>query len=188
MKLLFWAIVGGLLGTALMDIAGSLAERLKITSVGKWGGNRALGRWALGIFRGHFVHKDILKSSPLKNELFAGWITHYFTGGCVALTYPFFFLAFNVTTPEDHLLPSLIWGGATIVLPWFILYPAFGWGFFGIRAPKGTRPLVATTISHLLYGLGLGIVLNIVSQHWSVWSQRSKCSIIAIYWYLCLIE
>ncbi len=34
MKLLFWAIVGGLAGTALMDIPGSFAERLKITSRG----------------------------------------------------------------------------------------------------------------------------------------------------------
>ena len=84
----------------------------------------------------------------------------------MALTYPFFFLAFNVTTPADHLVPGLIWGLATTVLPWFILYPAFGWGFFGIRAPKGTKPLVATTISHLLYGLGLGIVFNMTSQLW----------------------
>ncbi len=34
MGLLLWSIVGGLVGTGLMDIADSIAERLKITSVG----------------------------------------------------------------------------------------------------------------------------------------------------------
>ncbi len=34
MELLFWSIVDGLVGTGLMDITGSFAERLKITSRG----------------------------------------------------------------------------------------------------------------------------------------------------------
>ena len=110
------------------------------------------------------MHGDIVKANPVKNELPAGWITHYLTGGIVALTYPVFYLAFKVPMPADHLFPALLWGLATTLLPWFILYPAFGWGFFGIRAPSGTRPLISTTFSHVLYGLGLGIVLDITSQ------------------------
>lgn len=34
MELYFWAIFGGLLGTGLMDLAGSFAERLRIVSGG----------------------------------------------------------------------------------------------------------------------------------------------------------
>ena len=34
MELFFWALIGGLVGTALMDIIGWMAGRLKIT----WGG------------------------------------------------------------------------------------------------------------------------------------------------------
>jgi hypothetical protein len=81
----------------------------------------------------------------------------------VALTYPFFYLAFNLPLPENHLLSSLVWGLATTLLPWFFLFPAFGWGLFGVRAPKGTRPLISPAVSHVFYGLGLGIVLNIAS-------------------------
>ena len=110
------------------------------------------------------MHGDIVKANPVKNELPAGWITHYLIGGIVALTYPVFYLAFKVPMPSDHLFPALLWGLAKTLLPWFILYPAFGWGFFGIRASSGTRPLISTTISHVLYGLGLGIVLDITSQ------------------------
>ncbi len=82
----------------------------------------------------------------------------------MALTYPVLYLVFDVTLPEDHLLPALLWGLATSLLPWFVLYPAFGWGLLGTRAPNGTRPLLSTAISHSLYGLGLGMVLNIASQ------------------------
>ncbi len=34
MELYFWAFLGGLIGTGLMDVAGSFAERLKIVSGG----------------------------------------------------------------------------------------------------------------------------------------------------------
>lgn len=81
----------------------------------------------------------------------------------MALTYPVFYLAFNLSLPENYLLSSVAWGLATTLLPWLILFPAFGWGFFGVRAPQGRRPLILPTVSHLVYGLGLGIVLNIAS-------------------------
>jgi hypothetical protein len=93
-----------------------------------------------------------------------GGAFHYFTGGSVVLTYPLFYLAFNVPIPGNHLIPSLLWGLATVLFPWFILFPGFGWGFFGVRAPKGTRPLIAPAVAHSCYGLGLGIVLTIASQ------------------------
>jgi hypothetical protein len=89
-----------------------------------------------------------MESSPIKNEVSVGWAFHYFTGGTVALTYPLFYLAFNV---------------ATALFPWFILFPGFGWGFFGARAPSNVRSLISPMVEHLFYGLGLGIVLNIAS-------------------------
>ncbi len=59
-----------------------------------------------------------------------------------------------------------LWGLATTVLPWFTNFPGFGWGLFGVRAPKGTRPLIAPAIAHACYGLGLGLVLTMsVARH-----------------------
>ncbi len=91
-------------------------------------------------------------------------MTHYLVGGTLALTYPALYLVSGVPLPGNHVLPGLLWGLATTLLPWIIFYPAFGWGFFGGGAPEGTRPVLSPTISHLVYGLGLGIVLNIASQ------------------------
>ena len=94
--------------------------------------------------------------------MYAGRVFHYFTGATVGLIYPAFYFTFDVM-PEDHLLPGLAFGLATVALPWFLLFPAYGDGVFGVRAPVGSRPLVAPTIEHILYGLGLGIVLNAAS-------------------------
>ncbi|HEU4340182.1 MAG TPA: DUF6789 family protein [Candidatus Binatia bacterium] len=127
-----------------------------------------MGRWLLHAVRGQFVHKNIIKAAPVKHESAVGGITHYLLGGSLALTYPALYLVSGAPLPGNHMLPGLLWGLATTLLPWIIFYPAFGWGFFGVAAPQGTRPVLSPTVSHLVYGLGLGIVLNIVPPQWSV--------------------
>ncbi len=128
MELLLWSIVGGIVGTVLMDVADKIMERTNFTKGAACGGPRALGRWFLGLFSGHFVHENIIESNPVKNEVSVGWIFHYSLGAGVALTYPLYFLVLNIPMPENHLVPGLIWGLATTVLPWFILYPCFWLG------------------------------------------------------------
>ena len=114
------------------------------------------------------MHKNIIKAAPAKHEFAIGGITHYLLGGSLALTYPAVYLISGAPLPGNHLLPGLLWGLATALLPWIIFYPAFGWGFFGVRAPQGMRPVLSPTVSHLVYGLGVGIVSSIVSQDWVV--------------------
>ncbi len=104
----------------------------------------------------------------MKNERAVGWIFHYFTGGTVALTYPAVLLWFTGAVPSNNLIPGLVWGLATVLLPWFVLFPGFGWGFFGIRSPGNVRHLLSPSIEHSIYGLGVGIVLTITSQLWQV--------------------
>ena len=58
------------------------------------------------------------------------------------------YIVLNVPMPENHLVPGLFWGLATAVLPWFTNFPGFGWGYFGVRAPKGMRPLAAPAMAH----------------------------------------
>ena len=64
--------------------------------------------------------------------------------------------------PSDHLVPCLAWGLVATFLPWLILFPAYGWGAFGVDAPENVSTLVAPVISHLFYGLGLGLTLNLL--------------------------
>ncbi len=165
MELWLWAVVGGLAGTVLMDVVGWIAGKLRI-GWGGCGGSAAMGRWVLGVFHGRLVHKNIIDSDALKNEKAVGWISHYVTGGALALTYPAIFLSFASAMPGNNLIPGLMWGFVTALLPWFVLFPGFGWGLFGARSPGNVRPLLSPAVEHSIYGLVLGMVLNMTSQLW----------------------
>ena len=155
------AYFGGIVGAVLMDITETLAARVGLTS----GVNVALvGRWALGLLRGQWAHADIARSPERLDEVRAGWVFHFLVGGGgVALLYAAFVHAAGITMPNHHLWGGVIFGGATSLLPWLLLLPAFGWGWFGRRGPRGSNALLASMISHVPYGLGLGVVMALGS-------------------------
>ena len=156
------AYVGGLFGAVLMDITETLAARASLTS----GVNVALvGRWALGLLRGQWVHADIACSPARPGEVRMGWAFHFLVGGGgVALMYAAFVHAFGLSAPLHHLWGGVIFGAATSLLPWLVLLPAFGWGWFGRRGPQGSNALLASTVSHIPYGLGVGVVMALGSS------------------------
>ena len=159
MEILVWAFLGGIVGAILMDITETYAAKIGITS----GVNIALvGRWFLSLLRGQFFHPNILDSKPLPQEVKAGWTFHFlFGGGGVALIYPLFFQAAGLPFPNNQLLGGLLFGLSTSLLPWFILLPSFGWGLFGRRGPHGSNALLASTLSHIPYGIGVGAVIAV---------------------------
>lgn len=159
MEIIAWAFLGGIVGSILMDITETYAAKVGITS----GVNIALvGRWFLRLLHGQFFHHNILHSKSLPQEEKAGWAFHFLVGGGgVALLYPLFFQVTGLSIPNNHLLSGLLFGLATSMLPWFILLPSFGWGFFGRRGPQGSNALLASTLSHIPYGLGVGAVITV---------------------------
>lgn len=159
MEILVWAFLGGIVGAVLMDVTETYAAKIGITS----GVNIALvGRWFLSLLRGQFCHANILNSTPLPSEVKMGWAFHFLLGGGgVALIYPVFFQVTGISLPANHLLGGLLFGLATSLLPWFILLPSFGWGLFGRRGPQGSNALLASTLSHISYGLGVGAVIAV---------------------------
>ena len=156
------AYVGGIVGAALMDITETLAARVGLTS----GVSVALvGRWALGLLRGQCAHADIARSPAQPGEVRSGWAFHFLVGGGgVALLYAAFVQAAGFNGPTHHLWGGVIFGAATSLLPWLLLLPAFGWGWFGRRGPRGSNALLASMVSHLPYGLGVGVVMALGSS------------------------
>ena len=154
MEIFVWAFLGGIAGAVLMDVTETYVAKIGITS----GVNIALvGRWFLGLLCGQLFHSNILNSKPLPQEVKAGWAFHFLVGGGgVALFYPLFFEATGLPFPNNQLLSGLLFGLSTSLLPWFILLPSFGWGLFGRRGPQGSNALLASTLSHIPYGLGVG--------------------------------
>ena len=156
------AFLGGIVGAVLMDITETVLARIGITS----GVNvTLLGRWFMGLRRGQLAHANILDSQPLPREAGMGWAFHFLVGGGgVALMYPAFLQFSGIALPTHHLLGGMFFGWATSLLPWFVLLPAFGWGWFGRRGPRGSNALLASTLSHIPYGLGIGAVMALGSN------------------------
>lgn len=150
------AFVGGLVGTLAMDAIKYIGHKLHLI-----GGVRMdmLGRWSLGMLRGRFVYADIHDAPGFPNEVVAGWLFHYLTGGLVAIAYPLMLIALNIPLQQAHLIHAILFGLATSVLPWFVVYPAFGKGWFGARAPKASKPVLTSLVSHTFYGAGIGLVM-----------------------------
>ncbi|PWB67434.1 MAG: hypothetical protein C3F16_00080 [Betaproteobacteria bacterium] len=157
MNLFVLAFLGGILGAVLMDVTETVAARAGISS----GVNVALvGRWFLGLTRGRLAHADIRDSQPLPGEVRAGWAFHILVGGGgVALIYPALLQFAGPMLAAHHVLGGVLFGLATSALPWFILLPSFGWGWFGQRGPQGSNALLASPLSHIPYGFGVGAVI-----------------------------
>jgi Protein of unknown function (DUF2938) len=156
------AYAGGIVGAVLMDITETFAARAGLTS----GVSVALvGRWALGLLRGQWAHADIARSPARPGEVRSGWAFHFLVGGGgVALLYAAFVHAVGLQVPTHHLWGGVIFGMATSLLPWLLLLPAFGWGWFGRRGPRGSNALLASMVSHIPYGLGVGVVMALGSS------------------------
>ena len=154
MNILVIAFLGGILGAVLMDISEAAMARVGIRN----GVNVALvGRWFLGLTRGRLAHGDIQSSPSLPCEAGLGWAFHFLVGGGgVAIIYPAVPLVLGTPLLTHPILGGLLFGLVTSLLPWFVLLPAFGWGWFGRRGPPGTNALLASPLSHLSYGLGVG--------------------------------
>lgn len=153
------AFLGGIFGAVLMDISETAMARVGIRS----GVNVALvGRWFLGLTRGRLTHADIRLAPSMPGEAGAGWAFHLLIGGGgVALIYPAVLLATGVHSSDHPMLAGLTFGLVTSLLPWLVLLPAFGWGWFGRRGPAGANALLASPLSHIPYGLGVGAVLTL---------------------------
>lgn len=154
-QLLGVASLGGIVGTAAMDAIKYVGHKARLI-----GGVRMdmLGRWSLGMLDGKFVHEDIHASPPRDGENLAGWIFHYLTGVIVAWFYPLFVLVVGLVVNPPQMSSAILFGLSTSVLPWFMVYPAFGKGWFGSRAPKAARPILTSIVSHTFYGAGIGAV------------------------------
>ena len=151
------AYAGGIVGAVLMDITESLVARAGLTSGVSVG---LVGRWALGLLRGQWSHADIARSPARPGEVRAGWAFHLLVGGGgVALLYAAWLHAAGWAQPAQRLWGGVAFGALTSLLPWLLLLPAFGWGWFGRRGPRGSNALLASLVSHLPYGLGVGAVM-----------------------------
>jgi len=146
-------ILMGIFATYVMDfLAGLLVKRKIIYALIA---PEVIGRWFLYMFRGKFVHKDIHKTPALNNEKLWCFLSHYLIGIAIAGIY----LVLDLTVPiiRDQIWTPLVFGIATVLLPWLWMFPSIGIGLLASKSPDRSRILKTSIVNHTDFGLGLFI-------------------------------
>ena len=151
--IIFEMVLMGIFATYFMDfLAGLLTKRKIIHSLIE---PEVIGRWFLSMFRGKFIHEDIHHTPELKNEKLWCFLSHYLIGTVLAGIY--LLLDLKVPIIRDQIWMPLVFGIATVFLPWLWLFPSIGIGFFALKSPDQSRILKTSIINHTNFGLGLFI-------------------------------
>ncbi|VVD67902.1 membrane protein [Pandoraea aquatica] len=140
----------GVFATVVMDLWALLLRRvfgiasLDFAMVGRWLGHMRAGR---------FTHAGIARATPVVGEKALGWFAHYaigvgFAAGLVMVTGAAWLDA--PTWP-----PALAVGIATVVMPFFVMQPAFGAGVAASKTPKPAQARLRSLLTHTVFGLGL---------------------------------
>ncbi|ALX13534.1 hypothetical protein P350_18005 [Burkholderia cepacia JBK9] len=112
-----------------------------------------VGRWIGHMMHGRLRHASIVAASPVAGERALGWLAHYAIGIAFAALPVAIAGTAWIDTPTP--LPALVAGVASVVAPFFVMQPAFG---FGIAASRTPHPGIArrrSLVTHLSYGVGL---------------------------------
>ncbi len=148
-----WLAIG-VLSTLTMDLARPLLFRLGVC--GPTPGNFA-PRWFAHLLRGRLVHADIASAPALPGELPTFLVAHYLIGLTLAALY--LLLAGRAA---GNFLWAGLYGFATSVLAWLLMFPAMGYGAFGLRF-AGT-PIRTTALFHLVFGFALASWWRVVHR------------------------
>jgi hypothetical protein len=143
-------VLTGIIATLTMDVLSGGAIKLQLISPLP---PRLIGRWFASVAKGQPFHHDIGQVSPVNYEMAIALPVHYAIGVTLALAYVLATSALGLSPRNPF--TALSFGLITNVLPWLVMFPAMGYGWFGAHCPPGTRLFVSSLISHCLFGLGL---------------------------------
>ena len=159
MPLKWWQVLlAGVIATASMDVLTAIAIRLRLIAPLS---PNVMGRWFASVAHGHPLHEDIGRAVPISHELAIAIPGHYAIG--TFLFALFVLMASRIGWPTRSLAPALTFGLCTNAFPWFLMFPAMGYGLFGAHGPVGTRLFVSSLLSHTFFGVGIWIAVRVMS-------------------------
>jgi hypothetical protein len=120
-----------------------------------------LGRWLCHMPEGTFRHASITAAAQKPLECPVGWIAHYSIGAIFALV--FIVLASGEWLARPTLLPALLYGIGTVVLPLFVMQPSLGLGIASSKTPKPTQARLKSLGTHAIFGVGLYVCALVVN-------------------------
>ncbi|MFJ4371378.1 DUF2938 domain-containing protein [Pseudomonas japonica] len=149
MSLLPSILLIGIAATVLMDGWTLLLKRLGVATLDY----AMLGRWAGHLLRGQVHHAGIARAEPVSHERAWGWALHYAVGLLFAAGLLLVVGEGWLQAPTPG--PALIFGLVTVLLPWCVMQPAMGAGFFASRTPTPWRNRLRSLGTHGVFGVGL---------------------------------
>lgn len=165
LRLVITAIALGFLATAFLDVYNYVQHLLFNKPLTRY---EFIGRWVIYMTDGVFSHVSIKAALPRTGELLLGWVGHYSIGVGFALLMLLFTGIKWIEKPT--FMPALIVGFATCSIPYFIMYPAMGYGVAGILTTNPTNMQVKVLISHLVFAIGLylsGWLVHTIYAHYT---------------------
>lgn len=154
---LLLSILLGVLATAFMDLWAMVQTKITGQPALNYG---LVARWITHFVRTGelFLEKrgGIQQIPPIKDEKTMGMLAHYGIGVSLAIFFVFFF-----SSADFFLAPSVFYaitfGVITTLIPYCLMQPAFGAGYFASKTPKPNETRLKSLIAHFSYGLGLYI-------------------------------
>jgi len=142
-------ILSGVLATLTQDIANVI-----LRAIGAYRGlpPEIVTKWFAYAMEGTFFHQRIDASPEIGGSLVQTMILHYLIGIGMALI---FLLAIKPMPRVNLTWAALVYGAITVAFPWFFMFPAMGYGFFGLGAPEGLGAIQGALLTHLAFGVGL---------------------------------
>lgn len=141
--------VVGLGATLIADVVGVLRQGWPATN-GFYG---LVGRWVGSLAHGKIAHRDIRETPPVPYEGVLGWSAHIVLGLCFGIGFVGLFGETALSAPKPW--QGITIGLATVLVPWFIFQPLFGWGVAVSNAPKPWKMRLKSIITHMIFGIGL---------------------------------
>jgi uncharacterized membrane protein YagU involved in acid resistance len=146
------AVAIGIGATQVMDLWNLLLKRaFSIPSLNYC----LLGRWLRHMPEGTLRHTSILTAAQKPHECTVGWIAHYMIGVVFALVFIVFTSGEWLMRPT--VLPALLYGLGTVVIPFFIMQPSLGLGVAASRTPHPAQARLKSLVTHVVFGMGLYI-------------------------------
>lgn len=149
-------LLAGVFSTIIMDIGFVFLKVSKIVQGSME--PQFLGRWILNMFNGEFFQENIHTAAQTNLEIPVSILVHYLTG--IILVGIFLLLRRNYKMFPSSISMGLVYGWITVFLPWLILYPCIGFGFFGLDTPEGSSNIAYSIIYHSFFGLGITLWLG----------------------------
>lgn len=112
-----------------------------------------VGRWFLYMAHGTFSHANIVSTPPKRAECAVGWLAHYLIG--VSLAGLFVLIAGSDWLLQPRLIPAVLFGVVTVLAPFLIMQPAFGFGFAASQTAKPAQARLRSLMNHGAFGVGL---------------------------------